>query len=239
MDPLEAHLRRQIEHSRNFFWHRIRWKAVAAELSGGPFVLTDVGAGIGLVGNYLADQYPRSTYRFVEPIDFLVHELESRFGVEANANRSVAYSGSRYVTLLDVAVHIQDDRTFLADVIAKMDPGATLILTVPALQRLWSQWDVALGHFRRYDKAMIRAVFAELPVHVREVSYLFPEMLAPALARRRRRVAGADAPDAHSAGFPDLPSTVNQALYAVGFGTLRLRRLWPAGTSVLAIVDRL
>lgn len=237
MDPLEAHLQRQLEHSRDFFWHRIRWKAVASELGDGPFVLTDVGAGIGLVGDYLADRYPKSTYAFVEPIDFLVRELEGRFGAEANANGAGAYTGSRYVTLLDVVEHIEDDRAFLADLTAKMDVGATLILTAPALQRLWSHWDVALGHFRRYNKAMINAVFAGLPVRVREVSYLFPEMLLPALVRCQRSPA-AGAPDVRDAEFPDLSRAANMLLYALGSGTLRLRRHWPAGTSILAIVDR-
>jgi hypothetical protein len=237
MDPLEAHLQRQIEHSRDFFWHRVRWKAVAGELDGGPFVLTDVGAGIGLVGDYLAAEHPRSTYRFAEPLDSLVSELESRFGAAANANAEDSYRGSRYVTLLDVLEHIEDDRRFLSELTAKMDVGATLILTVPALRRLWSGWDVALGHFRRYDKAMLRALFAGLPVTVREVSYLFPEMLLPALLRRRSSSA-ADGGTAQSAEFPDLSPTVNQLLYGVGSGTLRLRRYWPAGTSLLTIVDR-
>lgn len=237
MDPLEAHLQRQIEHSREFFWHRIRCRAVASELCDGPFVLTDVGAGIGLLGDYLADRYPRSTYRFVEPIDFLVRELEERFGAEANANDARAYTGSRYVTLLDVVEHVEDDQAFLAEVTAKMDVGATLILTVPALQRLWSHWDVALGHFRRYDKPMINARFAGLPVRVREVSYLFPEMLLPALLRRWGLPA-AHAPNARDAEFPDLPRAVNVLLYGVGSGTFRLRRWWPAGSSILTIADR-
>lgn len=53
---------------------------VAGEFCDEPFVLTDVGAGIGLVGDYLAAEYPDSTYRFVEPINFPVGELEARFG---------------------------------------------------------------------------------------------------------------------------------------------------------------
>ena len=179
MDPLEAHLHRQIEHSRDFFWHRVRWKAVAGELTGDRFVLTDVGAGIGLIGDYLADERPAVTYRFVEPIEFLVRELESRFGAAANANDAADYAGSEYITLLDVLEHQADDRAFLAELVAKMDPGAKLVLTVPALQRLWSQWDVALGHFKRYEKATLRAAFAGLPVRVLETSYLFPRCSRP------------------------------------------------------------
>jgi len=239
LDPLEAHLQRQIEHSRDFFWHRVRWKAVARELPQGPFELTDVGAGIGLLGDLLARDFPQATYRFVEPIESLEGGLELRFGAEANARGADGYRGSRYVTLLDVLEHQADDSAFLAELVAKMDPGATLVLTVPALQRLWSQWDVALGHHRRYDKRVLAAAFEAAPVRVRELSYLFPEMLAPAWVRRVRRRS--DGPggelDAGGAEFPDLPRPVNELLYAVGSGSERLRRLWPAGTSLLAVAQ--
>jgi hypothetical protein len=239
MDALEAHLQRQIAHSRTFFWHRIRWKAVEDQIDGDEFTLNDVGAGIGLVGEFLATSHPGATYRFVEPLDSLVAELERRYGSEANLNAADAYAGSRYITLLDVLEHIEDDRGFLADLAAKMDPGATLIMTVPALQRLWSSWDVALGHYRRYDKAMVRERFAPLPFRIREISYLFPEMLAPAILRRRRRRATAEpTPADQSAEFPDLPPSVNGLLYRIGTVTLRNRRRWPTGTSVLVVADR-
>lgn len=239
MDPLEAHLRRQIEHSRDFFWHRVRWKAVSEQLANGWFTVTDVGAGIGLAGDFLADEYPTASYRFVEPIEFLVAELESRFGSEANANDAAGYGGSRYVLLLDVLEHQQDDTAFLQELAAKMDSGSTLILTVPALQRLWSQWDVALGHFRRYNKQMLRELLVGLPFRAREISYLFPEMVPAALLRRHQRPAGElDGSDASTAEFPDLPAPVNQLLHAVGSTTLMLRRWWPGGTSLLAVLDR-
>jgi hypothetical protein len=237
MSTLEAHLQRQIEHSRDFFWHRIRWRAVQSELSEPQFALTDVGAGIGLIGDFLARDYPRATYRFIEPLDSLAHELERRFGASANLNGADSYSDSRYVTLLDVLEHIEDDRGFLAELTAKMAPRSTLIMTVPALQRLWSQWDVSLGHHRRYDKRMLRPLLGALPLRVREISYLFPEMLAPALVRARASAAGS-APSDAAAEFPDLRPVVNEALYRIGLASLRLRRLWPAGTSLLVVADR-
>jgi len=68
-EALEAHLRRQIEHSSRFFWHRLRWRVVRSYLpEGRSFELVDVGAGAGLVGAYLARDRPLGTYRFVEPI---------------------------------------------------------------------------------------------------------------------------------------------------------------------------
>lgn len=239
MDALEAHLQRQIDHSRDFFWHRVRWEAVARQFDRDEFTLTDVGAGIGLVGEFLAEDYPAVTYRFVEPLGSLVAELEQRFGTDANANRAASYADSRFVTLLDVLEHIEDDSGFLRDLSEKMASGATLIMTVPALQPLWSSWDVALGHYRRYDRRMIRELFAPLRFDLIEVSYLFPEMLPAAAVRHLTRRPRADGgADSEAAEFPDLPAWQNEVLYKLGRVSLRARRIWPAGTSLLVIARR-
>ena len=131
MDALEAHLQRQIERSRDFFWHRVRWLAVTDQIAGGNFALTDVGAGIGLVGEFLARDYPHAIYRFVEPLGSLVSELESRFGAQANANDSDSYAESRYITLLDVLEHIEDDRGFLEDLVAQVRHDPTCQVRLP------------------------------------------------------------------------------------------------------------
>jgi SAM-dependent methyltransferase len=56
------------------------------------------------------------------------------------------------VTALDVLEHIPDDRKAVAEMIRVLKPGGLLVLTVPALMSLWSDWDVSLHHQRRYLK---------------------------------------------------------------------------------------
>ena len=231
MSELESHLRRQAEGAADFFWHRLRWRAVAEHLPRDrPFALLDVGAGAGFVGDYLGRDFPRASYGFVEPIDFLERALEERYGAEANARERESYSRYDFVALLDVLEHQEDDRGFLVELLAKMEGGASLIVTVPALKHLWSQWDVALGHHRRYDRPRLRAAFAGLPLQIVELSYLFPELVPPGLLRRRRPPGNAE--------FPELPRPLNEALYLLGSASVRLRRFWPAGTSLLAVARR-
>lgn len=46
-EELEAHLRRQVEHSQRFFWHRLRWNVVRGFLPNDEkFELVDVGGPI-------------------------------------------------------------------------------------------------------------------------------------------------------------------------------------------------
>lgn len=238
MSSLEAHLHRQIDHSRDFFWHRLRWRAVASHLPHSlPFQLLDVGAGAGLLAVFLNRDFPLATYRFLEPIDSLQRQLESTYGLAANATDLSSYDGIEYVALLDVLEHQADDHGFLRELLGKMARGSILIVTVPAMMGLWSGWDVALGHHRRYDRTSLRRAIHGLPVRVIELSYLFPEMIPLALLRKwLRKTTSNGAMTDESAAFPDLPLLVNHGLYALGSGSLAMRRHVPAGSSLLAVL---
>lgn len=202
---------------------------------GVPFTLVDVGAGAGLCGEFLARDRPNATYEFIEPIDSLRHSLRNRYGARADAGDKADFGTSEFVTLLDVLEHQQDDGDFLRSLVAKMRPGATLLVTVPALQNLWSEWDVALGHFRRYDKGTLLQSAEGLPLVIEEVSFLFPEMVPVGKFRARKKKQSPSGRDCDSAEFPDLPGLVNDVLYGVGTVSLALRRKWTTGTSLLMV----
>lgn len=235
-EPLESHLLRQIEHSRDFFWHRLRWRALRDYVPDDrPIEVVDVGAGAGLLGEFMQRDIPLAQYRFVEPLDALRVHLVARYGAESDYGAKPSYDGAHVIVLLDVLEHQSDDRLFLEELFRKASPGTLILITVPALMLLWSQWDVALHHFRRYDKGMLLRCLRGLPVEVREISYLFPEMVPLGLTRKLRRSASGDSDEAH---FPDLPKWLNDILYGLGTISLRLRRWSPIGTSLYAVLVR-
>lgn len=250
-EPLESHLLRQVDHAHRFFWHRARWRAVSAYLPRNvPFELVDVGAGAGVLATFLARDHPLARYRFVEPMESLRSFLRDRHGASADAGDDPDYRSATFVTLLDVAEHQQDDRRFLRGLVARMRPGATLLLTVPAGDRFWSQWDLSLGHFRRYDRGSLLECTRDLPLQVHEVSYLFPELVPlAALRARKRKVGGAGGAAGGAVGddgtvdelatFPELPPRVNDVLAVLSSSSVALRRHWPTGTSLFlaATVD--
>lgn len=197
-----------------------------------------MGAGTGFLGDVLASRFPNVAYRYIEPLESLEEALGERFGAEANLRESSTFGEAGFVTLLDVLEHQEDDVTFLRDLAAKMAPGSTLILTVPAMPSLWSEWDVVLGHFRRYRKETLLSAVGDSPLEVVELSYLFPELLPLGWLRRARRGAVDASSNGADAEFPDLPGWVNSGLYGFGRGSMRARRLWPAGTSLLAVLRR-
>jgi SAM-dependent methyltransferase len=224
---------------RPSFWHEVRASAVIERVPvDRPAVVADLGAGAGLLGEIVRRDRPRSAYRFYEPIDALAGLLTERHGGDARLADIAAVRDADLVTLLDVVEHVEDDRALVAEIVQAMRPGATLVVTVPALPLLWSPWDEALGHHRRYTRATLRSLAAGLPLAVDEVSFLFPELLPPALVRRVARGRVGRDRDARIAEFPNLPRVLDRALRYVSGLTYRCRRWWPAGTSLLLVAHR-
>lgn len=88
------------------------------------------------------------------------HEIRERFRHHFNA----IYS-------LDVMEHVADDRAFLEDCLAMLKPGGYFIAQVPAFQCLFSRLDRNIGHYRRYDRAMMHRLVEGLPVSIEKCVY--------------------------------------------------------------------
>lgn len=215
---------------RPTFWHRVRFELVAAHIRTRPTTaVLDVGAGSGLLGDHLGPSGVR--YRFSESSPALLAALSTRFGADS-IDDGAPITSDTIVTLLDVIEHVEDDAGLLRSLAVRMQPGAGLVVTVPALRWLFSSWDSDLGHHRRYTKRQLATLVERCGFEVYEASYLFPELIPPALLRKMRRSSG------EAAEFPELPTALDRVAAAVGRTTARLRRWWPAGTSVLVVARR-
>jgi hypothetical protein len=113
-----------------------------------------------------------------------------------------------------------------------MAPGGQLLLTVPAFQWAFTSWDVALGHHRRYSRAQMRALAERSGFELTSSAYLFPELLPLVAVRKLQRTTR------EHADFPSLPRIVDRSAELFSRGTTALRRLWPAGTSVVALLTK-
>lgn len=80
------------------------------------------------------------------------------------------------VLLMDVIEHIEDVDAFLNELMPKVKPGGTVLITVPAYQFLFSAHDVFLLHYRRYNKALLKSTLAKQPVQLDKMFYFFTSL---------------------------------------------------------------
>jgi SAM-dependent methyltransferase len=92
------------------------------------------------------------------------------------------------IILFDVIEHIESPTEFLASALYHLKPGGHVFINVPALQSLYSKFDVAVGHCRRYSKATLRAELAKAGIRKVDVRYWGLTML-PVLALRKLLVS--------------------------------------------------
>jgi SAM-dependent methyltransferase len=135
-----------------------------------PFIgarVLEVGAGIGANIPYLHHARVRD-WLCLEPDQTMARGLAARIAAGAlPATCRVAASGIDGVArgetfdsilYLDVLEHIADDRAELARAAALLGAGGALIVLAPAHPFLFSPFDAAIGHYRRYTKASLMAV---------------------------------------------------------------------------------
>ena len=160
---------RYVGNELELFQHARNWKEyVAAELR--PYIVGDVlevGAGLGATARVLCDGRQRS-WTALEPDPALARYFEAAalarpfpvsvrvvVGTLAHVAPGKSYDSIVYV---DVLEHIEDDRAELHAAARLVAPGGTLVVLSPAHPWLYSEFDRRIGHFRRYDAAMISAI---------------------------------------------------------------------------------
>lgn len=65
------------------------------------------------------------------------------------------------ILYIDVLEHIEDDRGEMFRAAARLKPGGALIVLAPAHPFLFTPFDAAIGHFRRYTRASLRTAAPE------------------------------------------------------------------------------
>ncbi|GMM92806.1 class I SAM-dependent methyltransferase [Qipengyuania sp. MTN3-11] len=94
------------------------------------------------------------------------------------------------IALFDVLEHVEEDVASLTSLAALLAPGGRIMLTVPALQMLWSSHDEQHHHHRRYSRANLAGVIDKAGLRVDYLSFfnsfLFPAAVAQRLASRIR-----------------------------------------------------
>jgi SAM-dependent methyltransferase len=173
-------------HARN--WKRYWGSIVRPHL--GDRVL-DVGAGIGETAKTLATDHHKR-WVCLEPdrrmAEQIAHRISSRElpGICEPRVGTIDDIGERdfsAVLYIDVLEHIKDDREELRKAAERLQPDGRVVVLAPAYQWLYTPFDRAIGHFRRYTLPDLRAL---TPPQLSEVSgvYLDSVGLLASLANR-------------------------------------------------------
>lgn len=238
-------------------WWFLGRRAILREVLGGVLpadrktLVIDVGCGTGANIAALANDYGCIG---IDTAPEAIERARSRFaGVEFICGRAPddlgdAVSRAGAVLLMDVLEHVEDDRAVFEPLVRAMQPGALLVLTVPADMRLWSRHDEGLMHFRRYDEAMLRTLWRDLPLQTVAVTHfcsrLYPlARISRTLGRMRDRLL--PRPRAWDMRLPARPiNAILQRTFAGEARTLRdlatgrRDRGYSRGVALLAILRR-
>jgi len=125
----------------------------------------EVGAGMGAnVPYYYRDDLGR--YVALEPDarlcdDFRCQQVEGRIParcelVQGTLETLPSNETFDSIIYIDVLEHIEDDRAEFRRAFERLRLGGQLSILCPAHNFLFSPFDKAIGHFRRYDKRMYR-----------------------------------------------------------------------------------
>lgn len=233
------------------FWFRARRRiitALAEQATDGlkpGYLVLDVGCGTGSTLSALQRACPNGRVVGVDSLfETLPHARRrtTRPVLQADVLALPFVSQARFqlIGLFDVLEHVPDDGLALTKLRELLAPGGVLLVTVPAGPELWSYFDEAAQHCRRYTAVELSSRLSKAGY---KVEYITPFMrvLYPFLriARRWVRVAGGRQPSS----LPDLRviPLVNSLftwLLSQEARVIVARRTLPFGTSIVALARR-
>jgi SAM-dependent methyltransferase len=148
------------------FAHASNWKKyLASQIR--PYLtgnVLEVGAGLGANFPYL-DSDSVSSWTCLEPDPELFSQMRNRF-IPSSAKRhfecgTIERLGSEprfdAILYIDVLEHIENDREELARASRLLQRNGRIVVLVPAHQWLYTPFDRAIGHWRRYQRSTLTA----------------------------------------------------------------------------------
>lgn len=138
--------------------------------------IIEVGCGSGL----LIQNLPKDLD--ITGVDFSQGNLDKAkeknphvtfFKADLNDKDSWTKYSNSFDTVLcsEVVEHIKDDETAMQILFSLLKPNGVLVLTVPAFNLLFSEFDKKEGHFRRYSKKQISELVKKTGLSIEESRY--------------------------------------------------------------------
>jgi hypothetical protein len=186
-----------------------------------PVHWLDVGAGDAWIAQHALERLPPSSEITCWDINYSGDELSSPLAQRTDLHLVAAEPSGRFggVLLLDVIEHLEDDLSFLKNIVGnQLADDGWMLVSVPAYQSLFTSHDVSLKHYRRYSPSQCTSVLEAAGLTVESRGSLFQSLLLVRMAQAAKEKVRA--PDTGSTGVgawtggPLLTRTIERALQA-------------------------
>lgn len=208
-------------------------------------VLLDCGAG---TGQFAKEMESRCRVLVLDDHEEALRILRNRFRPDqiislAGDQVPLPRGSIEFVTALDVLEHVQDDGAVVAGFARLLKPGGLAVVTVPASMALWSDWDEALHHFRRYNRRQLAALFPDAEWEIVHVNYTnviaYPVVWIVRKWRQLFPTKGSPGSDGRRRSEDRVPWGPLNSLLTWSFVTSATRRVpFPIGVSLILIARR-
>jgi SAM-dependent methyltransferase len=224
--------------TRDHFWMRRRFevfKRLFPPDCGAAWA--EVGCGNGVVQQQMYEDFNLS----VDGIDLNVVALEKSVAVSGRLlcynvfDRSLALRQAYdRILLFDVMEHLNDDVAFIQAACHMLRPGGQLIVNVPAFMHLFSAYDEAQGHARRYNISRLEQTTTQCKLKTLAWSY-WGAPFVPLLWARKAKFLICKPTNVIEQGFAVRNQWLNRFLRQLS-GCEKLPQRW-YGTSLMAAFE--
>jgi hypothetical protein len=223
------------------FWARRRFE-VLCRIAGGLMrqasAIAEVGCGHGLLQRQIEDAYGR------EVTGFDLNEVALKQTVSRTSpvccydlfQKNPEYE-NRFdlIFLCDVLEHVRDEDSFVKATQFHLAPKGKIVINVPAMPSMYSKFDHAVGHFRRYDIDALTRVAQRNGMNVTAMSY-WGLPLTPLLVLRKLWLARLSREEIISSGFGSRGPVINRLLLALSRCEPIPQRM--LGSALMAIFEK-
>jgi SAM-dependent methyltransferase len=177
--------------STEHFWIRRRFdvlRKLTPAFNWAQLKLAEIGSGTGLLQRQFEDYFGAEIDGFDLNQTALQNAVTRKsrcicYNIHARLDQLRAAYDT--IVLFDVIEHIEDDRRFLESALFHLKDSGALIVNVPASKSLFSAYDRAAGHVRRYEVQDTNALMKACGLTITAWTY-WGWPLLPLLAVRKR-----------------------------------------------------
>lgn len=204
------------DKSPGHWYYVAKGRALCRMLGGRQFgEVLDVGAGSGTFSKLLLDRGMCTSAVCLDP-HYAQEHAECHRGAPIRFVRSVGQVTQSLILMMDVLEHVEDDIALVRSYTDAMPEDATLLVTVPAFEFIWSGHDVFLEHYRRYTRESLTRSLEAAGLKVTDCRYFYASVFP--VAALKRIASGRRVKDGSLAPKSDLrlyPGWLNQIFVSV------------------------